>query len=154
MSSTLNHREKRETYWESGRMSQGLQRARAPFRVKNLLTGAGILSFTFAVYAYSISAVKQDDFSDIPTPSIEEIKRLNQTKAQSDSEQISSSSSSTTTTQALTQSLPPLGLLGSATSWIRAGKPSQSELVIGAPSLDQLGQINDRKPIESEKKLV
>ncbi|KAH9816948.1 hypothetical protein DFH28DRAFT_965011 [Melampsora americana] len=153
MSSTLNHREKRETYWESGRMSQGLQRARAPFRVKNLLTGAGILSFTFAVYAYSISAVKQDDFSDIPTPSIEEIKRLNQTKSQSDSEQISSSTT-TKTTQASNQSLPPLGLLGSATSWIRAGKPSQSELVIGAPSLDQLGQINDRKPIESEKKLV
>lgn len=148
MSSTLNHREKRATYWESGRMSQGLQRARAPFRAKNLLTGAGILSFTFAVYAYSISAVKQDDFSDIPAPSIEEIKRLNETKAQSSSEQLSSATPSTP------QQLPPLGLLGSATSWIRGGRASESELVIGAPSLDQLGQVADRKPSESERKLV
>jgi cytochrome c oxidase assembly factor 3 len=31
------------------------------------LTGLGIMGFAAAVYAYSINAVKQDDFSDIPT---------------------------------------------------------------------------------------
>ena len=49
--------------------SEGLQRARRPFRFKNALTGLAILSFVGMVYGYSISAVKQDDFSDIPTVS-------------------------------------------------------------------------------------
>ena len=47
-------------------MSEGLKRARAPFRMRNALTGLGIVGFVAAVYTYSISAVKQDDFSDIP----------------------------------------------------------------------------------------
>ncbi|KAG0140813.1 hypothetical protein CROQUDRAFT_674446 [Cronartium quercuum f. sp. fusiforme G11] len=145
--STLNHREKRETYWSSGRMSPGLQRARQPFRAKNLITGAGILSFTFAVYAYSISAVKQDDFSDIPAPTPEEIRRLNEAKQPLPlaPEQVLPPPVAQT---------PPLGLLGSATSWIRAGRVSQSEIVVGAPPLDRLGQLADRRPIETEKKLV
>jgi cytochrome c oxidase assembly factor 3 len=47
--------------------SAGLERARRPFRTKNALTGLGIMGFAAAVYTYSINAVKQDDFSDIPT---------------------------------------------------------------------------------------
>lgn len=47
--------------------SSGLERARRPFRTKNALTGLGIMGFAAAVYAYSINAVKQDDFSDVPT---------------------------------------------------------------------------------------
>lgn len=46
--------------------SEGLKRARKPFRLRNALTGMAILSFVAGVYGYSISAVKQDDFSDIP----------------------------------------------------------------------------------------
>lgn len=46
--------------------SAGLERARRPFRVRNALTGLGIMSFVASVYFYSISAVKQDDFSDLP----------------------------------------------------------------------------------------
>jgi len=49
--------------------SPGLERARKPFRAKNALTGLAILGFVGAVYGYSISAVKQDDFSDLPTVS-------------------------------------------------------------------------------------
>lgn len=125
-------------------LHSGLHRARAPFRAKNLLTGAGIVSFTFAVYAYSISAVKQDDFSDIPAPSMEEIRQVHESKRST--EELSPS--------VQPSPLPPIGLLGSATSWIRSGRLSQSEWVVGAPPVDRLGHMDDRTPSESERKLV
>ena len=58
----------RSSYFgESGyTMSPGLKRARAPYFVRNTLTGAALVAFVAAVYTYSISAVKQDDFSDLP----------------------------------------------------------------------------------------
>jgi cytochrome c oxidase assembly factor 3 len=46
-------------------MSSGLKRARAPFRVRNAITGIVIASFAVGVWAYSISAVKQDNFDDV-----------------------------------------------------------------------------------------
>ncbi|PAV21053.1 hypothetical protein PNOK_0368000 [Pyrrhoderma noxium] len=46
-------------------LSPGLQRARAPFRTKNTITGLAIGSFVVGVWAYSISAVKQDTFEDL-----------------------------------------------------------------------------------------
>ena len=46
-------------------MSPGLQRARAPFRFRNALTGGILASFAIGVWAYSLSAVAQDDFSDV-----------------------------------------------------------------------------------------
>ncbi|CAG8601859.1 6304_t:CDS:2 [Paraglomus occultum] len=45
-----------------------LQRARRPWLVRNALTGIGLLGFVGAVYAYSMYAVKQDDFSDVGMP--------------------------------------------------------------------------------------
>lgn len=50
-------------------VSAGLARARLPFRTANVVTGAAIGGFTFFVYAWSIRAVKQDDFSDVEMPS-------------------------------------------------------------------------------------
>lgn len=46
-------------------MSPGLLRARAPFRMQNAITGLVLAGFATAVWAYSIRAVKQDDFSDV-----------------------------------------------------------------------------------------
>lgn len=46
-------------------MSEGLKRAREPFRVRNALTGVGIAAFVVGIWAYSISAVKQDVFDDL-----------------------------------------------------------------------------------------
>lgn len=46
-------------------LSPGLQRARAPFRTRNAITGLTIGAFVFGVWAYSISAVKQDTFEDL-----------------------------------------------------------------------------------------
>ncbi|GBC45916.2 uncharacterized protein OCT59_005450 [Rhizophagus irregularis] len=46
-----------------------MQRARKPFAVKNALTGLLLFGFCGAVFSYSIMAVKQDDFDDVPMPS-------------------------------------------------------------------------------------
>ncbi|KAF8838632.1 hypothetical protein BDN67DRAFT_971274 [Paxillus ammoniavirescens] len=55
-------------------MSPGLLRARAPFRLRNALTGLVLAAFGVGVWAYSISAVKQDDFSDVDEEAREMIK--------------------------------------------------------------------------------
>jgi len=46
-------------------MSPGLLRARAPFRVRNAITGVTIAALVVGVWAYSIAAVKQDSFADV-----------------------------------------------------------------------------------------
>ncbi|RXW25742.1 hypothetical protein EST38_g21 [Candolleomyces aberdarensis] len=46
-------------------MSEGLKRAREPYRIKNALVGLGLGAFAVGVWAYSISAVKQDEFDDV-----------------------------------------------------------------------------------------
>jgi len=46
-------------------MSQGLLRAREPYRAKNAITGLAISSFAVGVWLYSMRAVKQDNFDDV-----------------------------------------------------------------------------------------
>lgn len=46
-------------------ISPSLQRARRPFAVRNAITGVVIGAFVTSVWAYSISAVKQDNFDDV-----------------------------------------------------------------------------------------
>lgn len=46
-------------------MSPGLKRARQPFFLRNTVTGLVLASFAVGVWAYSIGAVKQDDFTDV-----------------------------------------------------------------------------------------
>ncbi|CAB5312365.1 unnamed protein product [Rhizophagus irregularis] len=51
-----------------------MQRARKPFAVKNALTGLLLFGFCEILIiiikvSYSIMAVKQDDFDDVPMPS-------------------------------------------------------------------------------------
>ncbi|KIO12490.1 hypothetical protein M404DRAFT_993474 [Pisolithus tinctorius Marx 270] len=56
----------RESYRpRSYQMSPGLLRAREPFRVKNAITGLILGGLGVSVWAYSIRAVKQEDFSDV-----------------------------------------------------------------------------------------
>lgn len=50
-------------------VSEGLLRARKPFRTGNAIIGLTITTFAFSVYFYSIRAVAQDDFSDVEAPS-------------------------------------------------------------------------------------
>ncbi|OXC63161.1 hypothetical protein AYX13_06872 [Cryptococcus neoformans] len=59
-------------------MSPSLKRARKPFILTNVLIGGTIVAFALGVYAYSISAVQQDDFSDVEDllPPIDERKKI------------------------------------------------------------------------------
>ncbi|KAE8224798.1 hypothetical protein CF319_g2375 [Tilletia indica] len=64
--STTPPRSTHESYHPGGYgVSEGLKRARRPYFWKNTLTGGLILGFATGVYYYSISKVKQDDFSDL-----------------------------------------------------------------------------------------
>ncbi|PWN50416.1 hypothetical protein IE53DRAFT_410919 [Violaceomyces palustris] len=64
--STVPPRSTHATYHPKGYgVSEGLKRARRPYLVRNLITGTAIMSFAVGVYFYSISKVKQDDFSDL-----------------------------------------------------------------------------------------
>ncbi|KAF1800521.1 hypothetical protein V8B55DRAFT_1535320 [Mucor lusitanicus] len=70
----MEHQPTREKLYSTSKgygFSPALQRTRKPFVVRNLLTLAGLVTFTGSVYAYSLLAVKQDDFSDVPMPSPE-----------------------------------------------------------------------------------
>lgn len=53
-------------------MSPGLKRAREPYLIKNALTGVVLGAFAVGIWAWSISAVKQDVFDDVD----EEAKEL------------------------------------------------------------------------------
>ncbi|PWN23550.1 hypothetical protein BCV69DRAFT_239639, partial [Microstroma glucosiphilum] len=46
-------------------VSEGLKRAREPYRGRNIAIGLGLLGFVGGTYFWSISKVKQDDFSDL-----------------------------------------------------------------------------------------
>ena len=80
-------RERMYTQSKGYGFSPALQRTRQPFRARNMLTLLGLLTFTggvcklklyiawhchwpfsFIKVTYSMLAVKQDDFSDVPMP--------------------------------------------------------------------------------------
>ncbi|EIE91319.1 hypothetical protein G6F46_003541 [Rhizopus delemar] len=67
----MNNQPTREKLYSQSKgygFSPALERTRKPFAVRNILTLAGLLTFTGSVYAYSLFAVKQDDFSDVKLP--------------------------------------------------------------------------------------
>jgi cytochrome c oxidase assembly factor 3 len=139
-------------------MSPGLIRARKIFLVPNTLTGIGLGLFTVAVWAYSINAVKQENFDDID----EEVRQLNATHTQSkprspvfvevDRELTATSQPSgpmraasiqhqeeETRKQTLHRGLLP-SLLAS-----RLLDPDSKTLVWGAPPIDSLGRLKDSR---------
>ncbi|KAK3057746.1 hypothetical protein LTS18_011425, partial [Coniosporium uncinatum] len=59
----------KSTYYDQhNRQSAALIRARQPYLVRNIVTGAAIFGFAIGVYAFTIRAVAQDDFEDVPMP--------------------------------------------------------------------------------------
>ncbi|KAI9657644.1 MAG: hypothetical protein M1821_002820 [Bathelium mastoideum] len=59
----------RSSYYDKHyRQSEALLRARRPYLVKNAITGACIFAFTIGVYAFTIHAISQDEFEDVPVP--------------------------------------------------------------------------------------
>ncbi|RDW81754.1 uncharacterized protein DSM5745_05311 [Aspergillus mulundensis] len=55
-------------YGKDYRAGAALLRARRPYLVKNAVTGVGLCIFTIGVYAYTLRAVGQEDFSDVQVP--------------------------------------------------------------------------------------
>ncbi|KAL8799969.1 MAG: hypothetical protein Q9182_005506 [Xanthomendoza sp. 2 TL-2023] len=59
----------RSSYWtKDNRQTAALIRARQPYLVKNIFTGIALTTFVISIYAYTIKAVSQDDFSDVQIP--------------------------------------------------------------------------------------
>ncbi|TFL05974.1 hypothetical protein BDV98DRAFT_242398 [Pterulicium gracile] len=50
---------------KSHTMSAGLLRAREPYRIRNMITGFAVGAIGVSIWAWSISAVKQDEFTDV-----------------------------------------------------------------------------------------
>ncbi|KAL5121278.1 hypothetical protein ACEQ8H_000746 [Pleosporales sp. CAS-2024a] len=68
----------RSTYYDDRmRASPALLRARAPYLLKNTITGFAICTLVIGVYSYTINAISQDEFDDVIVPD-EPIRRPQQ----------------------------------------------------------------------------
>ncbi|KAK0657268.1 hypothetical protein B0T16DRAFT_401303 [Cercophora newfieldiana] len=59
-----------DSYHRENRHSPALIRARRPYIARNALLGAGMFLATAGIYAYTISVVGQDEFSDVKVPDV------------------------------------------------------------------------------------
>ncbi|KAH7076646.1 hypothetical protein BKA63DRAFT_565026 [Paraphoma chrysanthemicola] len=72
----------RSTYYDDRmRASPALLRARAPYLIKNTITGIAICSLVIGIYTYTINAISQDEFDDVIVPD-EPLKRPAQQQPQ------------------------------------------------------------------------
>lgn len=121
-------------------MSPGLLRARAPFRLQNAITGLVLAGFATAVWAYSIRAVKQDDFSDVDDEAREMMKGKETTASTSmgvvPAVEVSAGSTGVRTELPRGVLVPLLDR-----AFPRLLDPTQKTLVWGAPPLDDLGRV-------------
>ncbi|GAA6061839.1 hypothetical protein JCM10212_000756 [Sporobolomyces blumeae] len=163
---SVSTREAKQSYHPRGYgVSEGLKRARRPFRTRNAVVGLALSGFMFSVYLYSIRAVAQDDFADLEAPtdeqrrnavSIEDEKRFKEAaKAEQLSPlaavppQVPGSPSSATTTLSSpgarvneVSSVRGSGIL-SRLSATFGGKGTDSQLVWGAPPVDRVGRMGE-----------
>ncbi|KAF8313397.1 hypothetical protein DL93DRAFT_2058949 [Clavulina sp. PMI_390] len=58
-------------------VSPALRRAREPYRIRNGVTGGLLVAFAVSVWAYSISAVKQDNFDDVDALALDQRRNTN-----------------------------------------------------------------------------
>lgn len=145
-------------------MSPGLQRARAPFRVRNAITGVAIAAVVVGVWAYSIAAVKQDSFADVDeeakilaaSGSMHSVKSIeDEEKAKATTIPSPLRSQPPTTTAPVVAPLPglvprPRGVLSPLLEryYPRLLDPTSKTLVWGAPPVDRVGHLRDetRRP--------
>jgi len=75
MSEYIDRKAAQDSYRpKAGLMSPGLKRAREPYRIRNAGTGLALAAFAVGIWAWSISAVKQDAFDDVDEEARELIK--------------------------------------------------------------------------------
>ncbi|CDZ98597.1 hypothetical protein [Phaffia rhodozyma] len=166
-------REAAKTYFPDGyTMSMAMRRARRAYFWGNVRGMIATFAFGGAIFYYSIKAVSQDDFEDltdlIPSaeirakiPSLEDqtaAKKASRLAASSTTDSIlpstfSSSSSSSTSSASPSSSSSPILASTATTDWTSFGVASKlmyywprgEGLVKGAPALDNLGKMGDRR---------
>ncbi|GAA6004597.1 hypothetical protein JCM10207_000950 [Rhodosporidiobolus poonsookiae] len=144
-------------------VSEGLKRARRPFRTANFITGGLITAFAFSVYFYSIRAVAQDDFADLAEPvseeqrravrSLEEEKRAREALALDKFAAPAAAGvvEAVNPAQVAVAAPAPAGARGGVLQLVRnafGGKGTESRLVWGAPNVDRVGRIGQDIPAE------
>lgn len=140
-------------------MSPGLKRAREPYRLRNALTGIALGAFAVGIWAYSISAVKQDVFDDVDeearaiarTGTAAEVLSVKEEKKTM--EAAIAAATATSTPSSLTVSpapsselartpAPGRGLLQHLDSrFPRLLDPQWKTLIWGAPPVDNIGKM-------------
>ncbi|KAK4100633.1 hypothetical protein N658DRAFT_524508 [Parathielavia hyrcaniae] len=58
------------TYYDRNRQSPALIRARRPYLVRNAVTGLAASAFAIGIYAYTLTAIGQDEFEDVKIPDV------------------------------------------------------------------------------------
>ncbi|GAA5826061.1 hypothetical protein JCM5353_004198 [Sporobolomyces roseus] len=147
---SISTREAKQTYHPGGYgTSEGLKRARLPFRTRNAIVGLTLSGFMFSVYLYSIRAVAQDDFADLQAPTQEERDRMVSIEEERRNRDQLLLPQSTVTqvipqTQTISQGQPSLtsheGILARFNNTF-GGRGQESKMVWGAPPVDRLGRI-------------
>lgn len=140
-------------------MSPGLKRAREPYRIRNALTGVVLGAFAVGIWAYSISAVKQDVFDDVDEEaraiartgtaaewlSVKEEKRtMDAAIAAATSTNVASSSTVPPTPSTELPRTPAVGrglLQYLDPHFPRLLDPQRKTLIWGAPPVDNIGTI-------------
>ncbi|KAG5654226.1 hypothetical protein H0H81_005913 [Sphagnurus paluster] len=163
MSQYIDQKTVNESYRpKAGLMSPGLKRAREPYRVRNALTGLALGAFAVGIWAYSISAVKQDVFDDVDeearamarTGTANEVLSVKEEKkameaaiaaAVSSPEHLATTAASQVSIPNVTAPTPAprsRGILQHLdTSFPRLLDPQRKTLVWGAPPVDKIGNI-------------
>lgn len=136
-------------------MSPGLKRAREPYLLKNAIVGLALGAFAVGVWAYSISAVRQDVFDDVDeeaqalaapgttaalvTPLLKEtVQPPVSVLAKADAAQ--SAIEKTNATQAAGPARGVLQHLGPRLPWLL--DPARKTIVWGAPPVDNVGKMS------------
>ncbi|GAA5929443.1 hypothetical protein JCM1841_004644 [Sporobolomyces salmonicolor] len=153
---SVSTRAARQTYHPGGYgVSEGLKRARAPFRTKNALVGLSIATFAFSVYFYSIRAVAQDDFSDLAAPteeerrgarSIEDEKRAKEALRAEVLRGEAGLAKKVDEVKPVEASVPGRTSVLQMVRGAFGGRGTESKLVWGAPSVDRVGRISEDVP--------
>lgn len=157
--SGMTTRQARATYHPKGYgVSEGLKRARRPFRTRNMITGGLISAFAFSVYMYSIRAVAQDDFADLAEPVSEETRRnlrsIEEEKRYKEAHVADRLATQPAVAAEASQAKAGAATLPGKTSVLQmareafGGRGAESKIVWGAPSVDRLGRIGEEVPQE------
>ncbi|KAF8335026.1 uncharacterized protein EI90DRAFT_3120921 [Cantharellus anzutake] len=137
-------------------ISPALERARQPFRVRNAITGGLLFAFATSVWAYSISAVKQEDFDDVDAEAVKlGTRRADPSESSSESPTNASRPNLLKTVHPSPSSLPlsvPSALNQFRPTildkFTQVRHPTEGNLLVwGAPPLSQIGSIWENRDV-------